>query len=147
MRRGKDIPGVAKLVNAPRTRTKRSCGGFSPSSSVALQVFALALQQPCPDLLAGIMVSTRIMDELGRPDREIGVDKLVVALDEARPLMILRHGHRSGTQFLDGVIRGVGLALQYAGVGVVRLLDLPDDNGFQLASRGLEIKVRLGQSQ
>jgi hypothetical protein len=115
----------------------------SPSSRVALQVLGLALQQPCPDLLAGVMVTPRVVDELGRPYGELRIHKLVVAPDEARPLVVLGHGNRPDTEVLDSIIGCVGFALQDSGVGIVRLLNLPDDDRLQLAARGFKVKVCL----
>lgn len=74
------------------------------------------------------MVTSRIMDELGRPYGDLRVHKLVIALNKVRPLVILGHGNRSDTEVLNSAVRRVGLALQDAGVGIVRLLNLAYDN-------------------
>lgn len=89
------------------------------------------------------MVTPRILYELGRPHGQLRIHKLVIALDEARPLVILGHGNRSDTEVFDRTVRCVGFALQNAGVGIVRLLDLAYDNRLQLAARGFEIKICL----
>lgn len=89
------------------------------------------------------MVPPRIIDVLRGAHRQRGVDELVVAAHKVRPLAVLGHADGARTQLVDGAVRGVGLALEDRGVGVVCLLDLAYDDGLQLAARRLKVQVCL----
>ncbi|RBQ70685.1 hypothetical protein VDGD_21507 [Verticillium dahliae] len=118
---------------------------YIPASCIALQVLALALQKACADLLAGEVILTGVVDLVGRPHRNLRVDKVVVLLDKVSPLGVLGHGNGADAELVDGVVRGVRLALENAGIGVVRLLDLADDDGLKLPAGRLQVEVRLVQ--
>ena len=68
-----------------------------PASSIALEIFALTFEKTGPDLLTSIVVSTRVVDELCRPDGHFRVNKLIASLDEGVPFMVLGHGDGSDT--------------------------------------------------
>lgn len=74
------------------------------------------------------MISTRIVDAIGRADWDLGIDESSVALDETGPLVILGHTNRATTEILDRAVGVVRLALEDAGVGIVCLLDFSDND-------------------
>ncbi len=100
-----------------------------PARGVALEVFALALQQTGTDLLSSHMVLAWIVNLLGCPHGNGRIDNLVVVRHKVYPLLVL--GHRDGpvTQLLDDGICVVGFALEDASIGVVGLLNFADNNG------------------
>lgn len=75
--------------------------------------------------------------------RQPWVDKVGVTLDEAAPLKVLGHGDGTVAKLLDGIVRVITLALEDTGEGVVSLLDLTNNNGFELTARSLEIEIGL----
>ncbi|PNY29179.1 hypothetical protein TCAP_00901 [Tolypocladium capitatum] len=114
-----------------------------PASCVALEVLALALQQTGTDLLGSNVILAGIVDLLRRPHRNRRINNLVVVGHEMYPFLVLGHGDGAVAELLDDPVGVVGLALQDAGVGIVRLLNLANDNRLQLAAGALEVEVRL----
>ena len=89
------------------------------------------------------MVPSGVLDLVGRPHRHFRVDKLGISLDEANPLVILGHGDGAGAELVNGIVSGVGLPFQDAGISIVRLLDLAHDDRFEFAAGCLEVQIRL----
>ncbi|PNY29181.1 hypothetical protein TCAP_00901 [Tolypocladium capitatum] len=110
---------------------------------MALEVLALALQQTGTDLLGSNVILAGIVDLLRRPHRNRRINNLVVVGHEMYPFLVLGHGDGAVAELLDDPVGVVGLALQDAGVGIVRLLNLANDNRLQLAAGALEVEVRL----
>lgn len=114
-----------------------------PSGGVALQVFALPLEQAGPDLLGRVVILSGVVDLLRGALGDVRIDQPVVLNDEVGPLVILGHGDGPDTQLVDGRVGRVGLPLENTGVGIVGLLDLADDDGLELSTRAFQITVCL----
>jgi hypothetical protein len=89
------------------------------------------------------MVLARIADLLDAAERQTGVDEVRVTRDELVPLLIFRQGDGTGAEGLDGVVSIVTLALEDSSQRIVRLLDLANYNGLELATRALKVEVCL----
>lgn len=83
------------------------------------------------------------MDKLGGSHGKVGVYKAVVPPYKGTPLGILGHGDRTGAKLVNGAVRSVCLSLENAGICVVRLLDLANNDSLKLPSRILEVQVGL----
>lgn len=74
------------------------------------------------------MIPSGVLDLIRGPHWHFGIDKLGISLDEADPLIILRHRDGTSAKLVNGVVSGVGFPFQDACIGVVRLLDFADDD-------------------
>lgn len=125
------------------TATRPEWGGYEPACCVALEIFALALQEPGANLLGGNVILTGIMNLLWGTDGDGGINNLIVVGHKVNPLLILGHGYGAIAELLDDVVGVVCLALEDSGVSIVGLLDLANHNGLELAARGLEVEIGL----
>jgi hypothetical protein len=89
------------------------------------------------------VVPSRIVDVVGRPDRDIRVNKLLVSRDKVCPFMVLGHGDGSGAEALDSTIRHIRFTLQDTSIGIVRLLNLARNDRLQLPAGRFEVEVGL----
>ena len=83
------------------------------------------------------------MNLLWRSQRDAWVNKLIIVGYEVNPFLVLGHGDGPVTEFLNDAVSVIRLSLQNAGVGIIGLLDLTNDNGFELSARALEVEICL----
>jgi hypothetical protein len=75
------------------------------------------------------MVLARKVDLLGRTERNARINNLVLVGDKVNPFLVLGHGNRAVAK-LSNKAKGIfSFTLQDAGVGIVGLLNLTDNNG------------------
>lgn len=89
------------------------------------------------------MVLARVVNLVRRTQRHGGIDNLILVGDEVNPFLIFGHGNRTLAQFTDNIHGVFGLSLKNTGIGVVRFLNLADDNRLKLSSRALKVQVGL----
>lgn len=89
------------------------------------------------------MIVTWVLDVLSFTNWDSWVDKVLIRVNESRPFAIFGHGNRSFAQLVHGCICSIGLTLQDPRQRIVGLLNLADNNCFQLATRCLEIEICL----
>jgi hypothetical protein len=114
-----------------------------PACRVTLEVLALALQESGSNFLCRKVVLAWIMNLLWGSQRDARVNELIIVGYEVNPFLVLGHGDGPVTELLNDAVSVIRLTLQNTGVGIVGLLDLTDDNGFELSARALEVEICL----
>jgi hypothetical protein len=76
------------------------------------------------------IVTTGVIDVFCVPNGYPGVNKVLIFLYECIPLVVFGHRYGTRTQLLDRGVGGVTFTLEDAGIGVVGLLYLADDDCF-----------------
>ena len=102
---------------------------YVPAGCVALEVLALPFQKASTNLLDSQVVLAGIVDLLGRTERNAGIDNLVLVGDKVNPFLVLGHGNGAVAKLANEAKGIFSLALQDAGIGIVCLLNLADNNG------------------
>lgn len=92
------------------------------------------------------MILASVHDILRVSQRDPRINHLFTVNDELVPLVVLPHGQRSFFELLERFIRVIGLTLHNVGQDIVRFLDLPYDNRFELSSGSFEIEICLKAS-
>jgi len=80
------------------------------------------------------MVAAWVINVLDPPDRKRRVNKVGVRPDERIPLKVFLYGDRTSTEVFDSVVCIVTFASEDTCNGVESLLDLSDDDAFELTS-------------
>jgi hypothetical protein len=116
-----------------------------PPCRVTLQIFALAFKQASSDLLTGEMVLAWVVDVFSCSDGDVWVHELGIFLDKFDPFSVFGHGNWAAPELVNCIVAGICFPLQNACVGVVRLLDLANNNRLEFPTRGLQVEVSLGK--
>lgn len=75
-----------------------------------------------------------VMNLIRGPQRNVGINELVIVGYEMHPLLVLGHGDWATTKLVDGIVRVLGLTLEDTSVRIVSLLNFSNNNGLELST-------------